>query len=343
MIVARRFDLPELPAHYVAQWQEWQKQQTSFHRAFASYTFAKTLHSFVPVTVIAYEEDHQLVALLPGHKAKGIAGRFGRFVRLAGELSDFFAPVVKPGYQLKFEEFLNAGGFTYCHFTHLPNHFVESGFLAQQQREGLRIDISAGSEIFLAEHKANNKKLAKDTARRARQLESEVGEVRFELDCRDNAELERLVTEKRSRYAENGVDDPMSQPWVVPFLKALFDQRDSSCEASLQVMWAGDQWVASHFGLSCYGVLNYWFPVYNEALKRYAPGRLLLKETIANAETLELTLIDRGEGVTRAKEDFATDEQIFCNGVWQANGLIPKALALQQSLMWRLGIEGRWI
>jgi CelD/BcsL family acetyltransferase involved in cellulose biosynthesis len=95
--------------------------------------------------------------------------------------------------------------------------------------------------------------------------------------------------------------------------------------------------VAAHFGLRCHETLHYWFPVYDPAYSTYAPGRILFRHVLEAIVQRGVTLIDRGEGDTQAKRDFANREHYFYRGLWNAGGAgaLPARAAL--ALIWRLG------
>ena len=67
----------------------------------------------------------------------------------------------------------------------------------------------------------------------------------------------------------------------------------------------------------------------------FAPGRLLLMQIIENGAADGLRCIDRGEGDSAAKRDFATGEQRYYRGAW-TRGLGGIAARGVQSAVWRI-------
>jgi CelD/BcsL family acetyltransferase involved in cellulose biosynthesis len=99
-------------------------------------------------------------------------------------------------------------------------------------------------------------------------------------------------------------------------------------------LYAGERELAAHLGLRCGDVLNYWFPVHDPALRHVSPGRLLLWRLIE--ERHGLRLIDRGEGDTPAKRDFATHATRFGRANWVAGTWRAAPARALQAALWRL-------
>jgi CelD/BcsL family acetyltransferase involved in cellulose biosynthesis len=130
--------------------------------------------------------------------------------------------------------------------------------------------------------------------------------------------------------------DVLRPKWKRDILHALCGTRDEQCRGTVSTLYAGDTWVASHFGLRSGSALHYWFPVYNPELKALAPGRILLKQIILGAQPLGLERIDRGAGDSVAKRDFSTSQHFFLEGLWQRPGLAALAHRVELGISWRL-------
>jgi len=92
--------------------------------------------------------------------------------------------------------------------------------------------------------------------------------------------------------------------------------------------------VASHFGLQCGPLLHYWFPVYDNRFSAYSPGRILYRHILLAAQAHGIECIDRGEGDSPAKRDFANEEHLFLKGL-VGSGFRGQILCLVQRLNWR--------
>ena len=126
-------------------------------------------------------------------------------------------------------------------------------------------------------------------------------------------------------------------PSARAFLRSLAKLDHPLCSGVLSALYAGDVWVASHFGLRCNRTLHYWFPVYNLQLSSYGPGRLLLKKILDCGHELGISRIDRGAGDTVAKRDFSTSQHQFFRGFWSRGGLRATCYRACLSAKWRLG------
>jgi CelD/BcsL family acetyltransferase involved in cellulose biosynthesis len=150
-----------------------------------------------------------------------------------------------------------------------------------------------------------------------------------------NPGLGHLIDAKRAQYARTNVQDPLSDPHAQRFLFALARASDPLCQPLLSTLYAGNTWVASHFGLVCGKTLHYWFPVYNPQVKAFSPGRLLLKAIINSGGEIGLTRIDRGAGDSIAKRDLATSQHHFQRGVWKRQNIISIGYQVGLSILWR--------
>jgi CelD/BcsL family acetyltransferase involved in cellulose biosynthesis len=162
------------------------------------------------------------------------------------------------------------------------------------------------------------------------------GEVSFAMDSpHAEQDLQTLIAAKNDQYRRTGAHGgPLLQPRNQRLLAHLLAHPSDGCRVRLSLLRVGDQWVSSHYGLQSGTTLHYWFPVYGEAFATYSPGRILFKHVILQAPKTGINLIDRGEGDTAAKRDFATESHRFFKG-FEARGLRGQAVAMAQKLAWR--------
>ena len=281
--------------------------------AFLSLSFARAVGSCVPlVRVCRIVRDGRPVAYFPFQyrsRAHAIAG-IGE--RLGGELSDYFGLVAEPGFCITPKTLLRLSGLRSLLFSQLDEGQSDKGLFGEKPEIGFRIDFPRGGQEFWEEKGRNDRKFVSDTERRERKLVQEYGPISFVFSDGDaERSLDRLIADKRSQYQRTHVRDVLSEERARAILRALCRTQDPQCEGILSTLHAGDTWVASHFGLRSGSTLHYWFPVYNPALKTFAPGRLLLKQIILSAQHNCLERIDRGGGDSPAKRDFATSQHFF--------------------------------
>ena len=226
-------------------------------------------------------------------------------------------------------------GFFYLGFTHLDEAQLACGLEGEKPEPGLQIQLHGGGARYWDDLRQRDKKFADDTSRRERRLEREIGPLRFRFEDEQPA-LERLISHKREQYRRSGAHDVFSHPWRYRLAQSLARSNSPDCRGVVSTLYAGDTWVASHFGLCGYGTLHYWFPVYNRDLHAFAPGRLLLKRIIEAADEHHIEKIDRGSGDTQAKREFANARHTYYRGAWFRPGLRSTIYRLNCSLRWRL-------
>ncbi|HJS45921.1 MAG TPA: GNAT family N-acetyltransferase [Rhizomicrobium sp.] len=319
--------------------------QETWHRflaprplAFLSYAYARAVASCVPsVLICRLVQDGRTVAFFPFQYRSVVHAVAGIGERLGGELSDYFGLVAEPGFRIEARALLRLSGLKSFYFTHLDESQQENGLVGEKSEVGCRIDFPQGGETFWEEKGRSDKKFTSDTERRERKLIREYGPVRF-VFCEDDVErsLGKLIADKRAQYHRTGVGDVLSEKRTQDILYALCRTRDEQCSGIVSTLHAGDTWVASHFGLRSGSTLHYWFPVYNPALKSFAPGRMLLKQIIHSAQSQGLERIDRGAGDSVAKRDFATSQHFFYTGLWQRPGVTALVHRAGLAVGWRM-------
>jgi CelD/BcsL family acetyltransferase involved in cellulose biosynthesis len=307
--------------------------------AFLSYPYVGVLASHFPLVRITriMASDGQVVAFFPfqyrcrAFAAAGIGQQLGR------DLSDYFGLVAAPGVQIAPKTLMRLSGLKSLYFTHLDECLYSGGLVSGKPEIGHRIDFPQGGEAFWEEKRRDDKKFVSDTERRERKLIREYGAMRFTF-CEEHGEaaLSDLIARKRAQYHRTGVTDSLRDPRTRSVLHALCDTRDEQCRGMVSTLYAGDTWVASHFGLRSGSTLHYWFPVYNPELKSFAPGRILLKQIILDAQLHGLARIDRGAGDSVAKRDFATSQHFFHSGLWQQPGVTAQAHRIGLAIGWRM-------
>lgn len=328
-----------LHAHEVERWEALNRTVPALASPFLSVHYARAVAaSGVDVRVCVIARDGAPCAFLPYQ----MAGRLGPLLKSAepagGSMSDYFGLVAEPGLALDPAALLRLARLNYLAFSHLDESQCEFGLQGEQPRTGLRVRLDHSTGAPLDALLAERHKYRKDSERRMRQVGAEVGPLKFVFDAAGGrAELlDQLLRHKRAQYARTNAPDALADAWKTRLLAELCGYRFDSCRALLSTLSAGDQWLAMHIGLVGNGVLQYWLPVYNPALSKYAPGRLLIHHIIAESGAAGIHTIDRGEGDTASKRELANEEHRFLRGVWHNQSpasLMAKGL---NSIKWRL-------
>jgi CelD/BcsL family acetyltransferase involved in cellulose biosynthesis len=148
-------------------------------------------------------------------------------------------------------------------------------------------------------------------------------------------DLESLVNMKNAQYRRTGHEGgALLDPANARLLARLMASQDANCQPRLSVLRCGGQLVASHFGLQCGPLLHYWFPVYDNRFSAYSPGRILYRHILLAAQAHGIECIDRGEGDSPSKRDFANEEHLFLKGL-VGSGFRGQILCMVQRLNWR--------
>jgi CelD/BcsL family acetyltransferase involved in cellulose biosynthesis len=240
------------------------------------------------------------------------------------------------------ETVLRLCGLSYFHVQQLHESQRVYGLRAQKVVIGRVIRFGGSGAQYWTELRRRDPKFVADTERRERQLIAAEGPVTFRFrEAPFESALSHLIDAKRQQYKRTGVADALGARWRRELLYRLAEDQSLDCSGVVSSLYAGSTWVASHFGILGRGVLYYCLPVYNPALSRFAPGRLLIKAIIHTADQEGLTTIDRCGGDSQAKRDFANASQTFFSGAWHRPSLTSLGYRGSCSVYWRLSAAVR--
>jgi CelD/BcsL family acetyltransferase involved in cellulose biosynthesis len=329
----------ELESAEIAAWEHLSSTEAPLGSPFLSYHYARAVaQSGMDVRVCVIRQDGAIRGFLPYQ----FRDRLSAWVKAAepagGEMTDYFGLVAMPGLRIAPLQLLRLAKLNYLGFSHLDETQLNFGLSGEQPRVGLRSDLGPAPEAFMQALAVRQKKYIKDAMRLERQLGETVGPLRFETDQLDGRRqsLDTLIAEKRRQYRRTGVPDALEGRWKRALLEILSTYHFPSCRGLLSTLRAGDQWIASHFGLLGNGVLQYWLPVYNPDYARYAPGRLMSLALIRESQSIGYRFFDNGEGDSDEKRKLANAEHLYYRGAWHNATLRSFAIRSVQSLKWRV-------
>jgi CelD/BcsL family acetyltransferase involved in cellulose biosynthesis len=331
-----------LSAQDISAWRTLMEASPQGHRAFMSPDFCAAAEAAFerPVTVVIVRRpgDGRLVGVLPLQSRGSLAGALGVYEPVAGVMNDCFGLLGMPDLRVSPAQLLSASNIGCVHFSHLDEEQAVHGLNGEEPRIGLRTRIRSGSDSNWDELRGLDKKLVSDTERRERKLEADVGPLQFTFQVRQRHELlDQLIALKSDQYRRTHQDAaPLFEPANTRLLHLLVDLKAPECTGVLSSLHAGGRLLALHFGLQSGGTLHFWFPVYDQHYAAYSPGRILFRHVMRDAPDHGVELIDRGEGDSKAKRDFANEEHMLYKGVWAhgARGLVAKA-ALSATWRWQ--------
>lgn len=248
-------------------------------------------------------------ALLPVHRDRS------RLRPVGWPGADFQGPVLAPGTGFPLGGLLTAG-VRALEFDHLLEGLADADFepWIESRRPSPYLDVTGGLDGYLGRASRSGKDNMGQARRRAAKAEREHGTLRFAADVVDGDALARLIELKRAQYAATGARDYFAEPGRERLLTGLLHTRGTEFGGMLSTLHAGPHLIAAHFGLRSGSVLHWWFPVYDPAFARSAPGWILLRELVAAAPTLGITRIDLGRGEDEYKRRAKTGETAVCQG-----------------------------
>lgn len=338
-----RKNFSALSERELAEWRALMADQPQAQRAFLSPDFCAAAQGAYgrPVVLVLIRHSaaagSPLLGLLAVQACPGWTGTCGVYEPVAGVMNDYFGLLAVPGLRVRPAQLLAATGIGCINFSHLDDVQLAHGLEGEGPRVGLRTRIHGQGPAHWEALRAIDKKLVADTERRERKLVAEHGPLEFSFQSRRAREaLDELIALKQDQYRRTGhLQAPLFDPHNTRLLHALVALRDPMCTGVLSTLHAGGQLVAVHFGLQSGAMLHFWFPVYEERYAAYSPGRILYRHIIRDAHLHGIEVIDRGEGDSKAKRDFANEEHLFYKGLWShgLRGLVGQAAL---SAQWRL-------
>jgi len=322
-------------------WSRLLRESTNSRWAFLSPTYADAVNRSIGVVdvLLCWRHD-ELQGVMPLQRAAGWMGGLGLCEPVGRVMSDYFGLVAVTGMQFEWSELLSMGRVPCLYFTHLDETQARHGLIGEMPKLGLRTRIHPdGGAAHWEWLRTKDKKLVNDTERRERKLEAEHGSIEFEMQTSTpEPDLELLIALKNVQYKRTGHDGgALLNQANARLLRRLLVSNDPDCMPRFSVLRCSGKLVAAHFGVQCGSVLHYWFPVYDSRFSSFSPGRILYRRIMSEAHFHGITCIDRGEGDSAAKRDFANEEHLFYKGL-VATGWRGKALSRIQSLRWRLAI-----
>lgn len=327
-----------LSVEEIQLWDSLSRSERHIASPFLSAHFARAVGaSGVDARACLIQDNDRISAFFPFMYESRWACRFGAAQRIGGEMTDSFGIVASSGFQTSSKELLRLAKIHYLSFSHLDGAQFRYGLVGEQPRVGLRALLDPQATPVLS---SMQPRYIKDSARRLRKLVEEVGPINFQFDVVHDrsAQLDHLITQKRKQYKASKASDSMKDSWKRDTLNILLNYKFDTCQGVLSTLYAGNHWIASHFGLMGNGILHFWFPVYNPEFSRYAPGRLLFHNIIDACIEHKFDTIDRGEGDTSTKREITNEEYSLYRGVWQSGSVTGSLVHTANRVKWRLGL-----
>jgi CelD/BcsL family acetyltransferase involved in cellulose biosynthesis len=303
-----------LGATELARWSDLQRARRTYRSPFFRPEFTTAVARVHEVRVAVIQDADEIVGFFPFEVAGRRAGR-----PLGWPRPDYHGPILDERAELDPRDLVRACGLATWTFDHLPAALAEFAPYSFGRGSSPCLDLGDGLESYLAARRARSD--VRDTLRKARKLEREMGPLHFVPES-DQADLfDRLLEWKRLQYAEAGVRDVLADAASRRLLEEVVATREPELTGTLSVLYAGEEVAALLLGVRSETVWHSWFPVFNRNLARYSPGLVLLLELARAAESLGIREIDLGKGDARYKTAFATDVVPLLEGCVGASAL----------------------
>jgi CelD/BcsL family acetyltransferase involved in cellulose biosynthesis len=294
----------ELGAAELAAWRSMQRASPELVNPFLSPGFTLAAGRLRPSARVAVlQEGPDVVGFFPFEQGPFRTGR-----PIGAGVSDSQGVVHAPGLEWSLMELLKACDLDVWEFDHLVAGQIASAGQAVDRRSSPIIDVSDGYDAYVAERQRGSKKVIKSTLYKGRKLERDIGETHFSYDSRDPRALTALMRWKSDQYRRTGRRDRFGVEWIQRLVWDLFESNSDGCTGVLSALYAGERFVAAHFGLRSDGCLACWFPAYDQSLARYSPGLLLHLRMADAAATAGLRYLDLGKGDEAYKQSLKTGD-----------------------------------
>ncbi|MCA9039353.1 MAG: GNAT family N-acetyltransferase, partial [Planctomycetaceae bacterium] len=211
----------ELTPTELRRWEEIQEQNPDLDSPFFRPEYTK-LVSIVrkDMDVVIIEQGGKIVGFFPFHRDPYNIGR-----PVGYPLNDFQGIVVEKGVQIDELELLEAASLKAWKFDH--------GLAVQQEllRNGYShcgsayLDLSGGYEAYKAERKKSGSSIIKQISRKGRNLERDIGPLRFVPHTDDPSVFETLLEWKREQYLRTNKTDTFKFRWPRELLELILKQQ----------------------------------------------------------------------------------------------------------------------
>lgn len=302
--------IDDLTDSEIREWRAVQQADLTLSSPFYSPDFSRAVNAANKQVLVAIiTNEGRIVGLLPFHLGKNNIG-----VPVGGPISDFQGIIGPVKETADISKILKACGLKAYDFNHLPASQSAFAGGAFRQTSSPYLDLSGGFDAYFAARSAAGTKELKNTQRKRRKIEREIGQLRFELNDKSSRAWQSMIAWKNRSYERLGVNSVFDIAWASETLKNIRDTENDFFSGMFSTIYVGDRLVAAHFGMRSHETLHWWFPTYDPDMEKYSPGLILLLELARQAPDIGMTRIDLGRGVERYKKSFASDATTLCEG-----------------------------
>ena len=261
------------------------------------------------VLVVRREAGGPGLGFLPVRLASG-----GTALPMGAPMADYQALVAGPDLAIAPRTLVRAMPARRFDFNHLlASQDLFAPFM-RGRAESQVVDISAGYAAYAAERRAGGHEILKDTAKKRRKLERDIGAVEFTALSASTADFDQLIDWKRKQYKATRQTDIFDAQWPLELLRNLHARPDPAFGGALFTLHADGKLVAAHFALRSAKVVHAWFIAHDPAFARFSPGVILIDHILQGASDRGMRELDMGPGDYRFKFQLANTTRTVAHG-----------------------------
>lgn len=319
----------ELDAAQIERWRSIVDNDIGYRNPFYTPEFTQAVAETRNDAFVAILEDAgETVGFFPFHRLhRSVAKPIG------GPISDYHGPVLACGFDLDPILLLQACNLASYDFNHLPTAIRKFADHAYDRSCSPIIDLSNGYEAYADKPSKSTKNELRNTGRRRRKMEREIGPVSFAFHEPSDTIYDQFIALKNQQFNELRVQSAFSVPWIATTLENIRKTQTPAFSGVLSTLYAGDRLMAAHFGMRSKTVLHWWFPTYDREAAAYGSGMVLLDEIARCAQSENIAMIDLGRGEDRYKSKFKNSETQLCEGSIERRATLPGILRTGQKAL----------
>lgn len=246
----------------LARWRQLQGASHQLANPFLCPEFALALGRVnTRVRCAVLEDSGTIVGFLPHQQRRaGIAEALGK------GLSDCQGMVHAAGLEWDARWLVRECGAAVWEFDRLLGSQAPFASYHRTTWRSLDIDLTGGYEQYLQERETSHPRLVRDTFRKLRRLEREVGETRLDWRLGDGTLAPQIIAWKSEQYRRTGLGDRFAHRWIVQLVEDLMQTSTREFCGAVAMLFAGDRPIAGNLMLRYGSVLSGWFPAYDPEL-----------------------------------------------------------------------------
>jgi len=239
-----------------------------------------------------------------------IAAKVNAFTAMpaGAPMCDYQGLVAEPGLRIDPRRIAEAFGVGRFDFSQMLEDQPLFAPLARGREDSHVIDVAGGYAAYEAERKAAGVSALKDTDKKRRKAERDLGPVTFTAFSRSKSDFDQLVAWKQAQWQATGQTDLFADGWPLPLVRSLFASRDPDFGGILFTLHIGEELAAAQMNLRGGRNIHSWIISHDPKFDRYSPGMLLFQDILRWMDTAPYSRLDLGAGDYRFKRELANAE-----------------------------------